>query len=380
MNKKGKTEVKLSALKNIADVINKAKKPIIFAGGGITSSKSNDDLYNFAKKSNIPVTLSLMGIGAFPHDDELSLGMLGMHGAPYTNYLINEADLIIALGVRFDDRATGNVNDFCPNAKIIHVDIDASEINKIKSSNISMVANVKDFLVDILPYIEKRLRSKWLDKVREYKIKYPLPAYNNPIHPANIIPFIASKVSEDTIVATDVGEHQMWTAQRYPINKPKTFLTSGGLGTMGFGLPVAIGAALANKDKEILCFSGDGSILMNIQELATLADFGLNVKVIILNNNHLGLVRQQQELFYNKHYIASRFISNPDFKLIAQGFGIGSCNLAEEENPLDKLEEILKTPGPYVINIPVPAMEKVLPMVAPGGSNTEMIGGVVYND
>lgn len=380
MHKKGKAELKVSALKNIADVINKAKKPIIFAGGGITSSKSNDDLYNFAKKSNIPVTLSLMGIGALPHDDELSLGMLGMHGAPYTNYLINEADLIIALGVRFDDRATGNVNDFCPNAKIIHVDIDASEINKIKSSNISMVANVKDFLVDILPYIEKRLRSKWLDKVREYKIKYPLPAYNNPIHPANIIPFIASKVSEDTIVATDVGEHQMWTAQRYPINKPKTFLTSGGLGTMGFGLPVAIGAALANKDKEILCFSGDGSILMNIQELATLADFGLNVKVIILNNNHLGLVRQQQELFYNKHYIASRFISNPDFKLIAQGFGIGSCNLAEEENPLDKLEEILKTPGPYVINIPVPAMEKVLPMVAPGGSNTEMIGGVVYND
>ena len=380
MHKKGKAELKVSALKNIADVINKAKKPIIFAGGGITSSKSNDDLYNFAKKSNIPVTLSLMGIGAFPHDDELSLGMLGMHGAPYTNYLINEADLIIALGVRFDDRATGNVNDFCPNAKIIHVDIDASEINKIKSSNISMVANVKDFLVDILPYIEKRLRSKWLDKVREYKIKYPLPAYNNPIHPANIIPFIASKVSEDTIVATDVGEHQMWTAQRYPINKPKTFLTSGGLGTMGFGLPVAIGAALANKDKEILCFSGDGSILMNIQELATLADFGLNVKVIILNNNHLGLVRQQQELFYNKHYIASRFISDPDFKLIAQGFGIGSCNLAEEENPLDKLEEILKTPGPYVINIPVPAMEKVLPMVAPGGSNTEMIGGVVYND
>ena len=297
MHKKGKAELKVSALKNIADVINKAKKPIIFAGGGITSSKSNDDLYNFAKKSNIPVTLSLMGIGAFPHDDELSLGMLGMHGAPYTNYLINEADLIIALGVRFDDRATGNVNDFCPNAKIIHVDIDASEINKIKSSNISMVANVKDFLVDILPYIEKRLRSKWLDKVREYKIKYPLPAYNNPIHPANIIPFIASKVSEDTIVATDVGEHQMWTAQRYPINKPKTFLTSGGLGTMGFGLPVAIGAALANKDKEILCFSGDGSILMNIQELATLADFGLNVKVIILNNNILDLFVNNKNYF-----------------------------------------------------------------------------------
>ena len=172
----------------------------------------------------------------------------------------------------------------------------------------------------------------------------------------------------------------MWTAQRYPINKPKTFLTSGGLGTMGFGLPVAIGAALANKDKEILCFSGDGSILMNIQELATLSDFGLNVKVIILNNNHLGLVRQQQELFYNKHYIASRFISNPDFKLIAQGFGIKSCDLGTEENPLDKLEELLKTPGPCVINLPVPAMEKVLPMVAPGGSNTEMIGGVVYND
>jgi acetolactate synthase-1/2/3 large subunit len=172
----------------------------------------------------------------------------------------------------------------------------------------------------------------------------------------------------------------MWTAQRYPFNIPKTFLTSGGLGTMGFGLPVAIGAALANKDKEIICFTGDGSILMNIQELATLADFSLNVKVIILNNHHLGLVRQQQELFYKEHYIASKFISNPDFKIIAKGFGINSCDLAQEKEPLKKLKEILSMKGPYVINVPIEENENVFPMVAPGGTNTEMIGGVKFND
>ena len=306
--------------------------------------------------------------------------MLGMHGAPYTNYLMNEADLIIALGVRFDDRATGNINNFCPNASIIHVDIDPSEINKIRNSTLSIVSDVNIFIDEIIGLIDSNSRIDWLNQVENYKNKYPLPSYNSPMHPANLIPFIASNVPKDSIITTDVGEHQMWTAQRYPINTPKTFLTSGGLGTMGFGLPVAIGAALSNKDKEVICFSGDGSILMNIQELATVADFGLNIKIIILNNNHLGLVRQQQELFYNKHYIASRFISNPNFKIIANGFGIESCDLADEKDPMAKLKEILSIPGPYLINVPVEQKEKVLPMVAPGGSNTEMIGGVIYND
>ena len=375
-----KKDLKNSTLYCMAELINNSKKPIIYAGGGVVNSNACTNLYEFAKKSNIPVALSLMGLGVFPYNDELSLRMLGMHGAPFTNYLLNEADLILALGVRFDDRATGNIEKFCPNATIIHIDIDPSEINKIKTSSLSMVANIYDFIKAILPHIDAKPRNSWVQRVKCFKEKYPLPSYKNILHQANIIPFVASIVPSDTIVTTDVGQHQMWVAQRYPFKDPKEFLTSSGLGTMGFGLPVAIGAALTNKDKTIVCFSGDGSILMNIQELATLADFNLNVKVIILNNHHLGLVRQQQELFYNQHYIASHFISNPNFKIIAEGFGIKSCDLGNEEEPLKKLEELLSIKGPCVINIPIEETENVLPMVAPGGSNIEMIGGENFND
>lgn len=380
IKEKNKTSLKKSTLLCIAELINDSRRPIIYAGGGIINSDASKELYSLAKKNNIPVALTLMALGAFPHDDSLNLGMLGMHGAPYTNYLINEADLILALGTRFDDRATGDINTFCPNAQIIHIDIDASEINKIKNTNLSMVANVKDFLIELLPYINEKERKHWTQRIACFKEKYPLPSYEEDLHPANIIPFIGSKVDSSTIVTTDVGEHQMWVAQRYPFNEPKTLLTSGGLGTMGFGLPVAIGAALANKNTPVICFSGDGSILMNIQELATLADFNLNVKVIILSNHHLGLVRQQQELFYNGHYIASKFISNPNFKVIADGFGINSIDLSSEDNPLEKLEEILNITGPYLINIPIEECEKILPMVAPGKSNIEMIGSEEFND
>ena len=372
--------LKHSTLECMAELINNSHKPIIYAGGGVIRGNASNELYDFAKKNSIPVALSLMGLGAFPSDDPLNIGMIGMHGAPYTNYLMNEADLILAFGIRFDDRATGNIEKFCPKASIIHVDIDPSEINKVKNSNLSMVVDIKKFLSEMIPLVADKTRSSWIDRVECFKEKYPLPSYDNPLHPANIIPYIASKVPKDTLISTDVGEHQMWTAQRYPFNSPKTLLTSGGLGTMGFGLPVAIGAALANRDKTVLCFSGDGSILMNIQELATLADFNLNVKVIILTNHHLGLVRQQQQLFYNEHYIASHFISNPDFKTIAKGFGINSYDLGTEENPHKKLDEVLSQNGPCVINIPIEECENILPMVAPGKSNLEMIGSEIKND
>ncbi|OOM14259.1 biosynthetic-type acetolactate synthase large subunit [Clostridium saccharobutylicum] len=375
-----KTALKSSTIECMAELINNSRKPIIYAGGGIISSNASSNLYELAKKNNIPVTLSLMGLGAFPCDDDLSLGMLGMHAAPYTNYLLNEADLILAFGIRFDDRATGNIDKFCPNASIIHVDIDPSELNKVKTCSLSMAADIKEFLDAIIPYVDIKPRNSWVQRVKCFKEKYPLPSYENTMHPANLIPFIASKVGSDAIIATDVGEHQMWTAQRYPFKKPKTLLTSGGLGTMGFGLPVSIGAALVNPHKNVLCFSGDGSILLNIQELATLADFNLNVKVIILTNHHLGLVRQQQELFYNKHYIASSFISNPNFKVIAEGFGIKGYDLGNEQNPLEKLENILNEEGPCVINVPIEECENIFPMVAPGKSNLEMIGGEKFND
>lgn len=373
-SKKDAELIDKDSLNQIAELINKSNKPIIYAGGGITNSKASSELIKFAHKNNIPVTTTLMALGTIPNNDELFIGMLGMHAAPYTNYLIEEADLIIAIGVRFDDRATGAVNSFCKNASIIHIDIDPSEINKLKPSNLSLIADSKEFLREITPLIEENSREYWISNCKNLKEKYPLPKYDGLLHPANIIPFIASKVSQETIVTTDVGEHQMWTAQRYPFMLPKKLITSGGLGTMGFGLPAAIGAALVNKDKEVICFSGDGSILMNIQELATLADYNLNVKVIVFNNGHLGLVRQQQELFYNNHIMASKFISNPDFKKIGEGFGIKGCDLGEEENPLEKLTEILNSKDPYIINVPMDSTSKVYPMVAPGASNLNMIG------
>lgn len=368
------------ALSYIGTQINKAKRPIIYAGGGIISSNSSKYLYDLAKKNNIPVALTLMGLGAFSADDELYLGMLGMHGCPFTNLLINEADLILAFGVRFDDRATGDIKKFCPKASIIHVDIDESEINKVKNSSISMNCSINSFLKAIIGYIDENPRTSWIQRINCFKNKYPLPSYDDPMHPANIISFVADKIPDDSIIVTDVGQHQMWTAQRYPFKYPKTLLTSGGLGTMGFSLPAAIGASLYNPQKLIISFSGDGSILMNIQELATLAETKSNIKLLIINNHHLGLVRQQQNLFYHKHYIASEFIFNPNFKTIAEGFGIKGYDLSNESDPLEKLTALLTEIGPAVINIPINDDENIYPMVPPGAANTEMIGGIPIND
>ncbi|MDY3828716.1 MAG: biosynthetic-type acetolactate synthase large subunit [Clostridium sp.] len=371
--KKPKKVIDDDVLNEIKNMIASSKRPIIFAGGGVTNSDSAKELYDFAKKTSIPVTLSLMGLGTFPPKDELYLGMIGMHGAPYTNYLMDKSDLIIALGVRFDDRATGYIENFCPNASIIHIDTDPSEINKLKKTHISVIANLKDFLARIIDKLEETKRDEWLNTVNEYRNKYPLPKYNSPIHPVNLINFLSDTLKEDSIICTDVGQHQMWTAQRYEFKKPKTLLTSGGLGTMGFGLPAAIGASLINPDKDVVCISGDGSILMNIQELATLADHNLNVKLIILDNHYLGLVHQQQQLFYNKHYMASEFISNPDFETIAKGFGINSITFNDNNFSQEKFKEILSQKGPYVITIEISQKENVFPMVAPGASNTDMI-------
>ena len=367
-------------LSYIGAQINKSKRPIIYAGGGIISSNSSKYLYALAKKNNIPVALTLMGLGAFPADDELYLGMLGMHGSPFTNLLINEADLILAFGVRFDDRATGDIKKFCPKASIIHVDIDESEINKVKNSSISMNCPIDSFLKSIIGYIDENPRTNWIQRINCFKNKYPLPSYDDPMHPANIISFVAEKIPDDSIIVTDVGQHQMWTAQRYPFKHPKTLLTSGGLGTMGFALPTAIGASIYNPNKLIVSFTGDGSILMNIQELATLAEIKSNIKILIINNHHLGLVRQQQNLFYHNHYIASKFIFNPEFKTIAEGFGIKGYDLSCESDPLGKLAELLVEVGPAVINIPINEDENIYPMVAPGAANTEMIGGLQQND
>jgi len=366
-----------NAVKAAVELIAGCERPVLYIGGGIVHSGASERLIELARKNSIPVATTLMGMGSFPDDDPLYLGMLGMHGSRYTNYIINEADLLIAFGVRFDDRATGNIQTFCPDAAVIHVDIDPAELDKLRTAHVSIRADIGVVLDRILPLVERNSRRGWLNRVEQLKERYPfvMPGRHDHYHPLNIIRYLGMKVGPDTIISTDVGQHQMWVAQSYPFSRPRTLLTSGSLGTMGFGLPAAIGAALANPDKRVLCFSGDGSILMNIQELATLADWQLNIAIIVFNNGHLGLVRQQQELFYQGHYIASRFRTSPNFAALARSFGIRGYDLDPNEDPYAMLNDCLYQAGPCLINVPIDGSTNVFPMVPPGKAIYEMIGG-----
>ncbi len=358
-------------------MINEARRPVIYAGGGVVAADCSEDLIKLAAKNSIPVVTTLMGLGAFPHGDTNYLGMLGMHGSRSTNMIMEEADLIIALGVRFDDRAVGKACEFCKHADILHVDIDRSEIGKIKSSNLSVVGDVGHALHELVEKVDSSIRIGWSARIASVRMMYPelSPDSEDAFHPVNLIRVMGESLPDDAIITTDVGQHQMWVAQEYPFRKPRTLLTSGGLGTMGFGLPNAIGAALAKPDKKVVCVSGDGSFLMNIQELATLSEQRLNVKVLIMNNNKLGLVRQQQEMFFEERFFASSFESNPDFTSIAGGFGIPAFDLGKQDSPALFLRKVLSQDGPCVINIPIGVENKVLPMVPPECANREMIGG-----
>ena len=366
-------------IKKAARMINCSRKPVLYTGGGIILSGAEDMLLNFSHKSSIPVASTLMGLGCFPSGDNMFIGMLGMHGQRYTNYIMHEADLILAFGARFDDRATGKVKEFCPNAKIIHIDIDGAEMNKIKKADIAIQGDIKQAIKQLLPLIEHNDRKEWTKTIMDMRVKYPISKKmkHDEQLPEDIIKRIGGFAGEDTIITTDVGQHQMWVAQCYPFSKPRTLLTSGGLGTMGFGFPAAIGASLANPEKKVICFSGDGSFLMNIQELSTLSELDLDIKIIIFNNRHLGLVRQQQEYFYGKEYIASQFYCKTDFAKIGEGFGIESYDLEMDETPFLTLEKAIKKEGPVLINIPLAPEENVTPMVAPGCANYEMIGGEI---
>ena len=360
----------------LADMIHDAARPVLYIGGGIIASGASDALIAFARKNSIPVTCTLSGLGAFPADDPLYLGMLGMHGAQYTNLILDEADLLLAVGVRFDDRATGRVANFCRHASIAHIDIDDSEIDKIKATNMSIVGDAGEVLRSVTPHIDQDLREEWNRRVSELKTDFAfrMPESDDPLLPLNFIAHLAELASPDTIITTDVGQHQMWVAQAYPFRKPRTLQTSGGLGTMGFGLPSAIGAAIANPHRRVICVSGDGSILMNIQELATLAELDLDITVIIMNNQSLGLVRQQQELFYGERYYAVNFDFNPDIAAIAEGFGVKGYDMTGDADPIGILKKALSESGPNVINAPIHQDENVLPIVPPGGANHEMIG------
>lgn len=358
-----------------AAMINQAKRPILYIGGGIVASQSQQLVQSFAERAGLPTTMTLMGLGTIPQQHPLYLGMLGMHGARYTNMILQESDLLIVVGARFDDRAIGKAEQFCPDAKIIHVDIDRAEISKIKQPDIAINADAGQVLAMLLPQIEVNSRQAWNDHIAQIKQEFPLEQINkaDPLSHFGLIAAVADAVDNDAIITTDVGQHQMWVAQAYPLCRPRQWLTSGGLGTMGFGLPAAIGAALAEPSRKIVCFTGDGSIMMNIQEMATAAEHNLDIKIILMNNQALGMVHQQQTLMFNEHIVASAYPYQTDFVTIAKGFGLHTCDLNKESDPLAALQAAIDRPGPCLIHALIDVSEKVWPMVLPGDANIDMV-------
>lgn len=371
-----RTEIDIESIRKAAGLLNRSRRPVIYAGGGVTASGRHDLLTELARKSSVPVALTLMGLGCFPPSDPLYLGMLGMHGAASTNLILDKADLILVLGARFDDRAVGKVGDFCPDAKVIHVDIDEAEIHKIRRADLAIQGDVGRIMEEMMPYVASSAREEWMKQVTRLRSIYPFrsPATCSEAHPTDVIRTASLMAPPDTIVCTDVGQHQMWVAQTYPFTHPRRLLTSGGLGTMGFGLPAAIGAALAHPGRRVLCISGDGSLQMNIQELATLAELGLPVTILVVNNGHLGLVRQQQEMFYGKKYVASKFDLDLDFAALGRQFGLSGYRVDLGEPVSRALSAAFAEPGPTIVDVIIQHRENVLPMVPPGAANRDMIG------
>ena len=363
-----------ASVREAAAMINAAQRPVLYLGGGAINAP--EPIRQLAEKANLPTTQTLMALGMLPKAHPLSLGMLGMHGARSTNFILQEADLLVVLGARFDDRAIGKTEQFCPNAKIIHVDIDRSELGKIKQAHVAIQGDVGEVLEQLIPQVEAQPRSAWLQLVADLQREFPctIPQEQDPLSHYGLINAVAACVDDEAIVTTDVGQHQMWVAQAYPLNRPRQWLTSGGLGTMGFGLPAAVGAALANPQRKVICFSGDGSLMMNIQEMATAAENQLDVKIILMNNEALGLVHQQQSLFYKQGVFAATYPGMVNFMQIAAGFGLQTCDLNNEADPQAALQAIIDRPGPALIHVRIDAEEKVYPMVPPGAANTEMVG------
>lgn len=363
-----------SKINEIAALISKAKRPVIYAGGGILASNASAELLQFAEAISAPVTNTFMGLAGFPGDHPLFLGMLGLHGTRYANLAITESDLLIGLGARFDDRVVMNINAFAPKATVIHIDIDPAEIGKVIATNVPLVGDVKLILQALLPLLEKVDRSEWLERIRTLRAQYPLQ-YNRDcgLKPQFVIEELWRCTKGDAIVVTDVGQHQMWVAQYYHFKEPRTLVSSGGLGCMGFGLPAAVGACLGAPGRKIVLVTGDGSLQMTMQELGTMMEQGLAVKVLILNNYALGMVRQLQEYYCEGRYMAVNFSFHPDFELLARAYGIPGYTFRTEEEVVKGLPEALDGPGPAIINCIIPVEENVSPMVMAGKGIGEAI-------
>lgn len=361
-----------------------AKRPVIYVGGGVILGNAAEELTALSKKLEVPVTTTLMGLGSFPEDDPLSLGLLGMHGTYYANMAVSNCDLLVAVGARFDDRVTGKIASFAPHAKIIHIDVDPTSIKKNVRVDLPIVGDVKDVLTKMLKVLEeqgdklddfKKSIVPWTEEIEGWKAKHPM-SYKQAatvIKPQFVIQKLRELSDPDAIVATDVGQHQMWTAQFFKFNQPRTLLSSGGLGTMGYGLPAAMGAQAAFPDRQVIVVCGDGGFQMNLQELATVVQNRLAVKICILNNNFLGMVRQWQELFFDKRYSQTCLELPIDFIKLAEAFGAKGFQATKPDEVESVIKKGFATPGPVIMEFKVAREEKVLPMVPAGASLTEMV-------
>ena len=370
-------------VKKAANLLAKAERPLIYSGGGVISSEAGEILTRLARRFSLPVTSTMMGLGAFPGNDPLWLGMLGMHGTYAANMAVNNADVLLSVGARFDDRVTGKVNTFAPRAKIIHIDIDPTSIRKNVNVHIPIVSDCLNALktldeemgeIESVQWEEKH--GDWVKTVkgwcREQPLKYET-GQSGKIKPQYVLEKVYELTRGEAIITTEVGQNQMWAAQFYKYHKPRTWLSSGGLGTMGYGFPAAIGAQVANPDKLVIDIAGDGSIQMNIQEMATAVCYNLPVKIIILNNSYLGMVRQWQELFYNKNYCATCLDTAPDFVKLAEAYGAEGYLVEKTEDVVPVLNKVFASPRTCIVDIRVEPEENVYPMVPAGASLTEML-------
>jgi acetolactate synthase-1/2/3 large subunit len=368
-------------IKRAVKLMAKAQKPLVYAGGGVILSNASKELTALAQKYSIPVTTTLMGLGSFPGTNPLFLGMLGMHGTFQANMAVSHCDLLLAVGARFDDRVTGKVESFAPHSKKIHIDIDPTSISKNVPVDIPIVGDAKNVLKSMLKFFEEepaqdwpRARTEWLKQIAEWENSSPLTYKSGPcIKPQSVIKKINEMAGSEVIITTEVGQNQMWTAQFFTFTKPRTLITSGGLGTMGYGFPAAIGAQVAFPDKTVIDIAGDGSFQMNIQELATAVQYNLPVKVAILNNHCLGMVRQWQQLFCDQRYSQTVFEVVPDFVKLAEAYGAVGLRATKPEEVEPVIREALATPRPVVMDFVVDQNECVYPMVPAGAALTEML-------
>lgn len=364
-------------IRNAIELINRAKKPLIIAGAGIIKSGATEDIREFIDKTQIPVAMTLLGLGAYPTDGELSLGMLGMHGVVPANFATSEADLIIAAGMRFDDRVTGDTTKFCPNAKVIHIDIDPAEIDKNIKADIPIVGDLKHILEELNEGDYDLDHSEWLDQISKWKEEYPKTFERGDtglLKPQEVLDEVNNILTGDTVITTDVGQHQMWAAQYIDFREPGTLITSGGAGTMGFGLPAAIGAQIAEPDKKVLAILGDGGFQMTFHELMLIREHNLPVKILIINNSLLGMVRQLQEVYTDKRYSQVDLSMNPHFDKIGEAYEIETVTIKNREELDQNLRKLLESDEPVIINCIVDRDALVYPMVKAGKSPKDMIG------